>query len=320
MSIKNILPLFLFALVLEAHPKAFTFPMDTSGNQEIEIEADAYYSAVDYIFSITQAPIPQLDPSQESGVYSYLFTNMLLPRYALIELSVNPLPLAGTMLKEKAPNRYEKANIGSSGLNMVTALTTGFPEPWAMSYFIGNVVDLVAADSAHKVTGKGYGGALLSLGNYHILDNHLIPDYWAEGELKLKGSAIQPDRRMSWSFRIGGKIHTHPDIFNILYFSVKRDRVDLKEPLSWNLLNLVVRNSEIEARADIRIPRSFEVWNYFTRFFLLAGKKWPSASGNWAFSLSAGTQLQLENGYRGQLAARIPGQQWSFILRPNIVF
>jgi hypothetical protein len=125
---------------------------------------------------------------------------------------------------------------------------------------------------------------------------------------------------MSWSFRIGGKVHSHTDIYNVMYFSVKRDRVDLREPLTWNLKNLILRNSDIEFRADTRIPREWQAWRYLSKFMVLAGKKWPSKSGEYAFSLSAGVELQLDNGYRGQLAETLPRRQWGLMLRPNVVF
>ena len=301
--------------------KTFPFQLDSAGNKQVEVELDAYYSSTDYIFSISNEAIPQVDPTQETGVYSYLFFNMLNPQYALFEVSVNPLPLLGTVFHENAPHAYRKADIGSDQVNAITALTAGFPEPWAFSFFLGNVVDFVnAGDTTKTVNGKGYGGALLSVGNYHILSNTLIKDYWAEGELKLKGSTISPAHRMSWSFRIGGKVHSHEDIYDILYFSVKRDRVDLKEPLDFNLLNLILRNSEIEARTDIRIPRDVKVWNYFTKLYLLGGKKWPSKSGTWAFSLSLGCELTLQPAYRGALAANMADHDWALIVRPNIVF
>lgn len=315
----------ILALIVGLAPsgfaKAFTWALDSAGEKEFEIELDPYYSAADYIFSITDEPIPKLDPTQESGTYSYLFFNMGHPRFGLFEISVNPLPLIGTTFAEKNPDAYRKADIqGNNQLNAISLLTTGFPEPWAMSYFLGNVVDLVSADSSKKGIGKGYGGAVLSLGNYHIVNNSFVKDYWAEGEIKLKGSANMPDRKMSWSFRIGGKIHAHPDIYNVMYFSVKRDRVDLREPLSWDLKNLFLRNSEVEVRADTRIPREWEAWKYLSKVAILAGKKWPSQSGTYAFSLSAGVQLQLNHGYRGELAKALPDRMWGIMLRPNIVF
>lgn len=301
--------------------KAFTWALDSLGEKEFELELDPYYTAADYIFSITDQPIPKIDPNQEQGLYSYLFFNMGHPRFGLFEVSVNPLPLLGTSFAERKPEAYRKADInGNQQLNAISLLTTGFPEPWAMSYFLGNVVDMVSGDSIQKSVGKGYGGAVLSLGNYHIVNNMFVKDYWAEGEIKLKGSANMRDRKMSWSFRIGGKLHSHTDIYNVMYFSVKRDRVDLREPLTWNLKNLILRNSEVEVRADTRIPREWELWEYLSKVMILGGKKWPSKSGEYAFSLSAGVLLQLSNGYRGQLAEELPDRLWGVMLRPNIVF
>jgi len=308
----------LFAFVVGVSAKSFTYQLDSLDHYEAEIDLDPYYSAADLIFSITQDSIPRLAQSQERGAYSYLFFNMGHPRFGLLEVSVNPLPLAGTLLHQNEPQFYSKAALGQ--LNVFDALTAGFPEPWAMSYFLGNVVDLVDSNDPTQIRGKGFGGALISVGNYNILANTFVKDLWAEGELKLKGSTITPINKMSWSFRIGTKIHANPEIYDVLYFSVKRDRVDLKEPLTWDLKNLILRNSDIEFRSDIRVPRDWKLWDYFTQFLMVAGKKWPSKNGDYAWSLSGGLQLQLQNGYKGSLASRLPAHSWSIILRPNMEF
>jgi len=325
MKINSSCPFFIFCIAILAiwapgFGKSFTIPLDTIQDRELEIDLDPYYSALDLIFSIDSNPIPKFDPNEEMGTYSYLFWNMAKPRFGLLEISFNPLPFSGAMIHDHSSSVYRKADFGDGSVNGINALTTGFPEPWAVSYFLGNVVDLMQSDTAAQSYGRGFGGALLSLGNYHIVSNHFVEDYWAEGELKLKGTISNPSRHMSWSFRVGGKVHSHPEIYNTLYFSIKRDRVDLKEPSGWTLKTLIIRNSEVEARADIRIPRDVQLWNYFTRFSLLAGKKWPSASGNWAFSLGIGAQLDLKSGYRGELDATVPKQLWSLMLRPNVIF
>jgi len=315
--------LVVFALLLGngslCFAKAFTHDLDSNGATQVELDVDPYYTALDYIFSLSHDSVPHLSQEEEMGVYSYLFFNMGKPRFGLLEVSINPLPCGGVLLKDHARSTFDKGQV-TSALNAFTALTAGFPEPWAISYFLGNIVDLVDADSSHIVRGKGFGGGLISLGNYHILNNQMIPDYWSEAELKLKGSTISRDRKMSWSFRIGTKIHSHSDIYNVLYFSVKRDRVDLKEPLSWNLKNLILRNSEIEIRSDIRVPSNWELWKYLTEITALAGKKWPAKNGEWAFSLSSGLQVQFSNGYRGELASQIPASLWNILIRPNIEF
>lgn len=313
--------LILGFLCLPAWSKTIGIDIDTTGQRVLEFELDPYYTSVDYIFSVNHEPIPKLDPTQEIGTYSYLFFNMLNPQFVLVEVSVNPLPLAGTTLAERNPQAYHKADIqGNPHANAISMVTTGFPEPWAMSYFLGNVVELVSSDSSRKNIGKGYGGAVVSFGNYHIVNNQFIADKWAEGEIKLKGQESSRKRKMSWSFRIGGKLHAHSDIYNVMYFSIKRDRVDLKDPLTWNLKNLILRNSEVEVRADTRIPRKWEAWEYLSKVTVLAGKKWPTHSGDYAFSLSAGLELQLANGYKGDIADQLPSRMWSIILRPNFVF
>ena len=308
----------LLTLVAVSFGKSYVFPLDSTDRDEFEIDLDPYYSAVDYTFALTAESVPRLSQAEETSVYSYLFFHMGQPRYGLFELSVNPLPLGGTLLNENDPKFYHSAALGQ--FNAFDALTTGFPEPWAMSYFLGNVVDLVDSNRAGDIRGKGYGGALLSVGNYNILANTFVKDYWAEGELKLKGSTETPAQKMSWSFRIGTKLHSNNDIYDVMYFAVKRDRVDLKDPLTWNLKNLILRNSYVEFRSDIRYPRDWHLWDYFTQFLMVAGKTWPSKNGNYAWSLASGLQLQLQNGYRGALATRIPDHSWSLILRPNVEF
>jgi hypothetical protein len=36
------------------------------------------------------------------------------------------------------------------------------------------------------------------------------------------------DKKLSWSFRIGAKLHGNPDITDIIYLSFRRSRVDYK--------------------------------------------------------------------------------------------
>lgn len=299
--------------------KAFTYT-SANGLHELEFEIDAYYSAVDYIGSLNESPIPELTPDQEQGVYEHLLQRSLSPRYFIVEASFNPLPFTGAMLQTHATEQYHRMDIGHG--NAIQSLTAGFPEPWAFSCFWGNVVNFVTSDSLRTVTGKGYSGLLLSVGNYHLLSGHFIEEKWAEGEVKLKGSDIRPGRRLSWSFRAGGRLHGELDILNTLYLSVKRDRVDMYRGAAnenfWKYL--LFRNSEIEARADMILPRSPYVWDYFASGSLLLGKKWPSDNGNWAFALGLGLLYQAEAGYRGELADLVRDQDWSLIFRPNIVF
>lgn len=298
--------------------KAFTFT-SASGRHELEFEFDAYYSAVDYIGSLTDAPIPSYTPDYEQGAYELLVSQALSPRFFIVEASFNPLPFTGAMLQTHAARQYHHMDLGHG--NVVHSLTAGFPEPWALSCFWGNVINFVSSDSLRNLTGKGYSGLLLSAGNYHLLTGHFIRENWAEGEIKLKGSDMRTGRRLSWSFRAGGRIHGHSDILNTLYISVKRDRVDLasSERLGfWR--GVLLRNSEVEARVDMALPRDPDILDYFASSSLLLGKKWPSSSGKWAFALGLGVLYQAESGYRGELAELVQGSDWSLIVRPNIVF
>lgn len=315
--------LFFFLCVLgllnrKVHAKTFVFPLDSTHHQEIDLDLDAYYSALSYIKVLREDAKPMV-LKREASIYSYLLMRMHQPSSFLIEASINPLPFTGVLIREHASSVYENAEIGPN-LNAISAVTTGFPEPWAMSFFWGNVISFLASETSSVVTGKGYGGTLLSVGNYHIVDHYMVHDYWAEGEIKLKGSDVQPSRHMSWSFRIGAKIHSHPDIFPILYFALKRDRVDLKDYRSKRILDLFIKNSEIELRIDTRVPQTWKAWQSLTRILLLAGKTWPSNQGNYAFSLGLGVQYQFKQGYRGDLAQKLSEQHWELLVRPNFHF
>jgi hypothetical protein len=299
--------------------------LDSAGRTELEIQLDPYYSAVDYIFSLTKDPIPRIDSEKESGIYSYLIRNFLHPRFGLVEISLNPLPVAGVILKREARGFYDNSEFfkserdpnapdgQSTGINFIKALTVGFPEPGALSFFLGNVGNFTDGPEANaEITGKGYSGFLLSIGNYHILNNLLIADYWGESEMKLKGDDIKKSRKMSWSFRVGSKAHSHPEIKNTLYLSIKRDRVDFSKGKG-GLWAFFYENSEMEGRVDLNYD--LEPANYL----LLGGKKFPADSGNWAFSLSVGVLRQTLAGYKGDLQNQVD-EGWSLVIRPNVVF
>lgn len=299
--------------------KTYTWELP-DGRNEFELELDAYYSAVDFIGSLTKDSIPNLQPGVEGGLYRTVAMGALNPRFFIVELSFNPLPFGGAIMRSEAPGAYDRFRMGRG--NAIQSLTAGFPEPWAASFFLGNVVNFVSGDSSQKITGKGYSGILASVGNYHLLSGHFVKDYWAEGELKLKGSDVQDIRRLSWSFRIGGRIHDNPDILNTLYLSLKRDRVDYgnSEYDSQGLRSLLFRNSEAEVRVDWVVPKDPRIWNYFASATGLVGKKWPSADRRWALSLGLGLRYQADAGYRGVLRDWAKEQTLSFLIRPNLVF
>ncbi len=289
-----------------------TFQLDDVGKHEFSFELDPYYSNIAYTFSLTDKPIPKSAYANERSIYYYLITNIYHPRFVLLEASVYPLPIVGVYIKKNHEEFYSDSQV-SKNFNAVKAVTAGFPEPWAYSMFLGNVVDFVKADN--KIVGKGYSGLLFSYGNRHIVDNLMVDDNWFEVELKLKGSDIRTSHNVSWSYALGYKNHLNEDIRDTFYISIKRNRVDYVIKERNPFLNFFIRNSEQEIRLD------FDVFNIergkIIRYLFLFGKKIVIIDNKMAFSFSVGTLKTVASGYSGRLEQKID-EHWSLILRPNV--
>ncbi len=287
-----------------------TFQLDDAGRQEFSIELDPYYSNIAYTFSLTDKPISKEPYAHEQSLYYYLLKSIYIPRFVVLEASIYPLPIAGVYIRKNTDWR-EKTQI-SDNINVVKSITTGFPEPWAFSFFFGNVVDFVKDDNT--VVGKGYSGLLLSYGNKHIVDNIMVDDNWFETEIKLKGSDVRKKRDVSWSYAIGYKKHNNKDIKDAVYISIKRNRIDYILEGGNPFLNIFTKNSEQEVRIDFDPFRLNE--GKRTRYLFLFGKKFV-VNENTAFSLSIGTLKTVASGYSGRLKQRVD-EHWSLIFRPNV--
>ena len=144
----------LVAILLWGVPsKSITWTPDSAGRWGSELWLDAYYTAFNVSRSITDEPIAKLVSEGERATDWWLFTHLWQPRDILVEASVNPLPVGGWATRKWAPGFYEDATFRST--NLVQALTQGFPEPWAVSVFFGNVVNLVSATDSNKTNGMG---------------------------------------------------------------------------------------------------------------------------------------------------------------------
>ena len=271
-------------------------------------EPDAYYSDVDLIIALTDAPLPHLGDKTESEIYRTLMSRSLMPRFLVLEASVNPMPYLGTYIKDHNPEFYNDAKISGS-FNWVKALTAGFEEPYAASVFAGNVVDFDVPDNKN-IKGKGYTGYLCSSGNYHIKDNELIKDRWWEFEWKIKGDRKTPAQKLSWSFRVGAKLHGNRDITDIVYLSFRRSMVDYKTE-EYPLFS----NSGFEYSFDMDRRTFNSIRHYF-----FVDKKWPIENRQIAYSLAAGFVWESKRKYTGELAAGREKDDFQFILRPNIEF
>jgi hypothetical protein len=287
-----------------------TYQLDDAGKHEFSFDLDQYYSNVEYTFSLTDKPIPKEPYANEQSLYYYLIRNIYMPRFVVLEASIYPLPLAGVYIN-KHTDWQEESQI-SKNINVVKSITAGFPEPWAFSFFFGNVVDFTKENN--EDAGKGYSGLLFSYGNKHIVDNIMVDDNWFETELKLKGSDVRKKRNISWSYAIGYKKHNNPDIKDALYISIKRNRIDYVIEGGNPILNIFTKNSEQEVRIDFD-PQMLNKGR-ITRYLFLFGKKLV-VSENIAFSLSVGALKTNASGYSGNLKQRVD-EHWSLIFRPNV--
>ncbi len=271
-------------------------------------EPDAYYTDIELVIALTQTPVPHIGEKTEAEFYQTLLSGAaVLPRYILFEASVNPMPELGVYLKKNDRDFYDNAQLAGS-FNWVKALTSGFEEPYAVSVLAGNVISFDVPGN-RDIKGNGYSGYLFSAGNYHIKDNSLIKDRWEEIEWKVKGDRKSPVKKLSWSFRVGAKLHGNPDITDIIYLSFRRSRLDYM-PEDSSLTN----NSGFEYTVDLDRRTLQSIRHYF-----FVDKKWPLENQNMALALALGFVWESKDKYRGTLATS-KDNNFQFILRPNIEF
>lgn len=266
-------------------------------------EAGAYYTSIGLYLPLTRDPVPHVGEHGEIDLYWALLPRSPAPRFVVLEASVNPMPCLGLLVRSRDRSFYDRTQLDQN-TNLVRAVTAGFDEPWAASLFVGNVVDFDVRGRT-DAEGKGYFGVVLSAGNWHIKDNVAIDDPWLEAELKLKGDRRSPVKKLSWSFRIGTKLHANADVVDTLFVGIRRSRVDHVDA-PWGLAN-----SGIEYRFDAAVDGTP------LRHFFLVDKKWPL--GRVTPSLALGVLWDRGKSYVGRLAADTP-ERVQVLFRPNVEF
>ncbi|MDP2167610.1 MAG: hypothetical protein Q8J64_04680 [Thermodesulfovibrionales bacterium] len=276
---------------------------------EYELELDPYYTSFGVYVSLTNAPIPDVGEKNELEIYKDLLFSSYLPRYFVVEASVNPLPNLGVIIKRSYRDFYERSEVSGS-FNPIQAVTAGFEEPYAFSLFFGSVVNYRKAGEGRKAGNKGYMGYLISTGNYHIKNNETIRDDWYEFEWKVKGDRVLPAGSMRWSFRVGAKVHENPEISDVLYVSLRRSRVDYQASAY-----SIMKNSGFEYTYDMDSGDFGAV-----RHLFLVDKKWPLKRLKTAFSVVVGFVWDADRKYKGSLNEKDRGDNFQVIVRPNIEF
>lgn len=302
-------PLLALALLCALAPRG----LDAEEFQRVktEFEIDPYYTSVGLYTNLTQKPIPNLGEKTEWEIYRELASKFYLPRTLVIEASINPLPLFGTVVRSQRPEFYQSMNVNRN-LNLVQAVTAGFEEPWAASFFLGNVVAFQSARSPYSGKRHGYTGFLVDAGNFHIKDNVMVPDPWVQTEWKFKGEQFLKQRTLLWSARFGAKFHQNQDIANSFYVAFRRSRTDFGGGKNW-----LLHNSGIEYIFDMA-QRDLEG----IRHYFLVNKKLPLPSLRMALSLSAGFVWTADKKYSGTLAdASDPDRgRFQILFQPNLEF
>lgn len=277
---------------------------------EWEYEVDPYYSNVAYYQTLDESPIPELGERTEAQVYSDLFFSSYLPRFFLLEASLNPMPVLGVMLKsDEAEDIYDDMRV-TQKLNLVEVVTAGFEEPYALSVFLGNMVKYRTKHSDNEVDSqsKGFMGYLASYGHLHIRKNELVQDRWGEFEWKIKGDRITQGRLLSWSFRIGTKIHDNPFVTDEYYVAVKRERVEEQGDIySW------IKNGGLEFKYRVSQQTGKTIGQQ-----IILDKKIPLTDLGWVISLGVGFVRETREKYSGPLS--LEESNTAFVLRPSISF
>jgi hypothetical protein len=293
----------------ETHAAPATSPIEENSEAEVVWEWDPYYTDVGINIPLTSKPIPTITSDSETVIYRDLIEGSAIPRYMTLEASIYPMPILGTYLKKHAPGFYDQGQIGHGGINIFDSITAGFQEPWAVSMFFGNIAKLVRPGDKRTGSNVGYSGYLVSGGAKHIKNNVLVDDNWYELEWKIKGKLDYPDEKMSWSFRLGGKFNSNPDITDVFYFSIHRSNLDHRAPLlQW------LKNSAV----DIKVQFSQHGGQVVREEFII-GKKYPLEGKSFSATLSTGFVWESPDEYVGALRDR-DKSKLTLLLRPSIEF
>lgn len=274
-----------------------------------EYELDPYYSDVELIVNLTDRPVPDAGTKPEIQIYRDLFFSSYIPRYLVVEAAVFPMPVAGVAARSNANDVYRGAKVADN-FNLIKAVTAGFEEPYALSFFMGNVVSFTSPGEKHRHGNFGYMGYLISIGDQHIKDNKLIKDTSVELEWKIKGDRKFPTHILNWSFRVGEKLHSNPDIKDVMYVALRRSFVDFE-----GLHDSLFKNAGFEYIFDMDNRTFKPVRHYFT-----VDKKWPYKEKKMAFSMAVGFIWEGALKYTGALEDKEKRDNFQVILRPNLQF
>lgn len=284
------------------------------GPATLMMEFELFYMPLGLILPLTSSAIPRLDTENELEIYGYLLTHFFLPRTIVLEGSIYPMPLLGAGIRKYAPGFYADCEI-FEGFNIIQSITSSFfEEPWAVSVFLGNVVSYAPSrrhshgTNAAPVQGKGYSGLVASYGNWHIRDNEMIRDDWLELELKLKGEIVDGRKTVSWSYKLGTRLHSNDEIKSWFYIGLRRDHVDF-DLFDFTVFDNSFAELLLRFENDTARPQGI-------RFVF--GKKFPLRDSPLLPELNIGFQYNFRSPYTGELVPE--DQRFHLVISPNVRF
>lgn len=292
-------------LLLPAGPAGAEDPK--SGSVEWVPELTPYYTSLGLYLTLAD-PIAERDGQDELAIYQELFMNSLSPQLLLLEASAYPMPIAGTWVRRHDRKFYDDAEIDRLNVNWIESLTAGFQEPAALSVFVGSAMNFVRPGEKRLGTNKGMMGYLLSVGDRHIRENVMVPDDWYELEWKLKGDRQFSDDHLSWSFRIGTKQNSNPEIADTVYLGLKRANLDFRAPLLSFLTNSQIAVLVAATTDGLALARTE----------LIGEKRYPMRWCNCAVAMQLGAIVEKNRQYLGSLYEE--KDHVILVLRPNLEF
>ena len=279
---------------------------------EYDYEVDAYYSNISAFIDLDKEhEIENASDESEVGIYSNLMANTLKPNIFLVEAAIHPMSIFGLYFRKNNEDLYTKAKL--QDFSFVKALTAGFEEPYAFSFFVGRMLvfkNKKSFDDERVGKNRAYIGYLVSVGDQTIKDNLVYYNRWVNLEYKLKGTREQEKRDLDWSFRVGYKANSNEGFVDTIYIGARRSSTDYKKS-PWLLLYNSAFNVMLESSAE-----GF----YLTSAEITVEKKFPLS---WTHKASLGIEigylyLSTER-YKGSLReAGVNNHQ--LILRPNLKF
>lgn len=306
------------ALDIGAHHRLFGFYL----GENISLNPYKVFGSA-YMNFRRHAPIHAIQPQQENRMYQHLLQGFGLPRFVLVQATLNPLATVSAFCETDDPVLFNRCKV-YPGINWLKSLSTGPEEPYALSLFLGNITFFrraTASVSETRQTGSALAGVVFSTGHWHILDNIRIDDRWYEVELALTGRFFEPpqQRKLTWDFRLGYKTHENPLAFDVAVLSLNRSHSDWQFK-NWSLF----QNSEFNAAFNFPVGADSRHRPLLTRIYLVFTKKYPITllRRTWLLKLGTGVVHARIRRFDRDTRDFEPRESDKFVwlIKPNIEF